>query len=476
MEMMAKAVRRAMFSVSSQCDKLPRAVVLRRYVQGNKYSGIRFEISESTAMGYRKINIDTPYTRVCHIAAPEDYLSESSWATLYKNWVTDDCTDQHGDGPSNDYCCEGFPMTAVPEKATKTPQTCQILVSFINKNRCCGQLATFLCITCKKPFCGSCHLKHIGHNTRLVRSPCPQLTVTDDGSYVISSSGTYLSCEKCKLTCCFSCISRYRGMLVVENIPITWCDGAVVEALEEVFNCRISKYERSLEDGHMYIAFSLQVVKLRTQCIKLIEQFSGTVVLVKPPHYGRSLDLRELRMTLCLEFVPTSPNFELMNYLVRVLSTTGLLPVDIRYAATLSVEAGIVKLLIFCSDHRSRTLVMSLNNSVFCGSYLKVTPTALHRSISSKSEYTFHKDLNAAWKGVQQETPFNNILANCLQFQAGNPFGVVDSHPNVAAATQTSEAYLLEDQMSNSSYNFTFPSYNFGSMPRMRVYSKTPPF
>ena len=472
LERMARAVRGAMFEISSQFDSYPRATVLRRYVQGNKHEILKFEVSDDTVMGSR-INGESEYIRACHLPAPEQCTVQSEWERVFERWVTGS---QEASTHAYDYCCEGHPMTVMSQMMNHSQiGTCQILQGFIHKNRCCGDLATSMCITCNTSYCMRCSYKHVNHNTRLLRSPCPQMSVTDEGARFISSSNTFLSCSKCSLTCCLSCVARYVGMLVVENIPSCWSDGHIIEALEETFNSRVSKYERSPHDGHMYISFKTQVVRLRTQCIKLVERRSGRIILLKPPHYGRNLDLRELKMTLSAE-LPFQKGFDLMSFLVRILMETGLQSVDIRYAAmVVQGESNLMKILLFAADHRARSVLMKLNNSKAVEFPLKISPMVSHRRVKASFEYAFHKTLNNAVRIQQKsETSVPKLLTEFIRYNAldnsHQPLPPVCgrnvNNTNSSIATQT-EVFLFDDPLS---------SVGSDSEPRTRIYSKTPPF
>ena len=418
----------AMLVVSTRWESNPRAKVLRRYMQG----GMHFALSFQTADNRGVKNSDRPpvpslATRIKKI--PMGKYDLDNWIKFFEEWV--EYTPPYQE--KTDYCCTGASMrhTTEPENYTNGYETasrkCDIFELF-KRTGCCGkEPALQNCVQCKKRFCISCSEKHRHHKTYYVHCPCPQLTTDKKTPPTVTLDLTteFWKCPKCDKTVCAYCIDRYRGMTLVENIPMEWSDGQLIESLEMFTRSKLLRYERLAKTGQMYLLFKDQAIRLRTQCIKLTDNNSRITILLKPPRTGRELHTHDqIVMPLVVEIAKEiiDGGLNVPHLVASMLRQAQMVPADVRFACIKDANNSssvMHSVHVFFVERRCHTM-MIMNQCTYMGRLIpllvNLMPVPVITEASVDDEYTFYTMLCREFyeRNIFVSAPMRNNLPGRL--------------------------------------------------------------
>eukprot|EP00755_Sulcionema_specki_P026862 Sspe_Gene.86631::Locus_57351_Transcript_1_1_Confidence_1.000_Length_1664::g.86631::m.86631 len=189
-------------------------------------------------------------------------------------------------------CCRGAGVLPV------TGSQCYHKSRWVGRNTCCGGPALLKCVTCKEVFSEGCSHAHLHANHEILTNdpPCPQL-------YGMVATTT-LSCMHCKRDVCHLCHQRRQLATVVENVPLEWCEGKVIESLElALLGTRVVEFVRW--KGTCYVQFERPVLGLHSQCVKLEGKgVKGVTIKVKAPHLPRRVVCPDRCVALRISAVP----------------------------------------------------------------------------------------------------------------------------------------------------------------------------
>ena len=376
------------FEACAMCEGFPRATVLRSYLWGKERPALTLTLDRDTGM-YIPPDAAPPLVTAVEVQATG--ILKEDWAWAFRSWIEEAkwnaatangqsrSTSPSSAGESSgstcvqvspprldvpraglrDVCCAGWAL--VPLQLTDAPQSCFLLEKWAAKNTCCTRISLRFCVTCQEAFCGdaSCSRsqQHWNCTTRPSRCPCAQLqlpgskrdkhTARDvsfcsDGIYALPNA-VLCVCERCGKVTCGSCLDRHVGALIMENIPSSWRDADIIEAVEICVQARILGFERVVNDGHAYIQFERQILLIGTQCLKLKCVATGSEVLLKPPHQPRRLrglwgrgHPRQANVVVQLPHLRIGANLPLA--VACIASRAGLQPQDILFACEAPYE------------------------------------------------------------------------------------------------------------------------------------------
>ena len=336
----------------------PKSIILRKIVTMPK-DKLHFRIHNTTTQGFINYDDLPPMPK---IISTTDYSElHRRVVASYMSWAAF----QHPD--CEPICCNGSVfLPTVPVQTS--PTTCSILSSWLSKNQCCGSPAAYFCIThkvafCGKPFCGNSHSRNRKCNVRVNRPQCPQLSM-ENGNIKWSTESRFWACRGCQEIICDACAARYSGIVILENIPESWTDASVIQALEMCFGCSVSFYDRSPRCGHVYVQFSRQVIKTRTQCLKVREVLTNTDILIKVPHASKKHNsIHGNRLIVGIEITSAELDCseldihtDLIDIVVSILLNSGLTPQAVRYAVS-SKNTPEYQLAIHVTDECVRSLL-----------------------------------------------------------------------------------------------------------------------
>eukprot|EP01060_Flectonema_neradi_P013631 TRINITY_DN2035_c2_g2_i1.p1 TRINITY_DN2035_c2_g2~~TRINITY_DN2035_c2_g2_i1.p1 ORF type:complete len:1549 (+),score=290.03 TRINITY_DN2035_c2_g2_i1:187-4833(+) len=408
----------AMFEVTVKYSKYPRSKVLRQYLQGSMYNQIYLQNTEHAGinMGIRESHNDPiPYLSSLVAQIGKSIERKEDWFSFLEYWVLESAMDPCYFG---DDCCTGYPTMPAEGDSPK----CEIFENFKHEFTCCnGRLAVQYCMLCRARFCDECSIQHHGHKRRAAVCPCPQMLISqgEQGSADIEylTPSTFQTCYKCRKTTCNLCTNRYKCMMIVENLPPSWSDGQIIEALEVSLNSPIVRCDRICSHprlGQMYVQFRDQSIRLRTQCLKLTDRGSNATIQVKPSRSGK--EVKADQKVVPTGIVVSATNINLFETLTSMLREVQLQPVDVLYAWVIDDSDNATKIGIRFTDNRCNghlTLTsLRLTGSVLAHGTLLNDPTD---RIDAKGQQEFFESLMSAYWGnswtKEAIIPFTSITS-----------------------------------------------------------------